>query len=140
MTTTRKRGHGTSDRVVATSLSVAACISLVGVVGLREANADVPAEEVPQQEAVSGGGYTQEDLDAYAVALADQAQELADYRAQLDQVAQQLSLRINLAQPEQVAAQAVVNSAPKTAETSRNNTEQLRKRPRESQPAAGRGQ
>jgi len=113
MTTTRKRGHGTSDRVVATSLSVAACISLVGVVGLREANADVPAEEVPQQEAVSGGGYTQEDLDAYAVALADQAQELADYRAQLDQVAQQLSLRINLAQPEQVAAQAVVNSAPK---------------------------
>jgi len=68
---------------------------------------------VPQQEAVSGGGYTQEDLDAYAVALADQAQELADYRAQLDQVAQQLSLRINLAQPEQVAAQAVVNSAPK---------------------------
>jgi hypothetical protein len=43
--------------------------------------------------------------------LADQANQLADYRAQLDQVAQQLSLRINLAQPAGVAAQPVANTS-----------------------------
>lgn len=113
MTTTKKRGHSTASRVTATGLSVAACVGLVGLVGFREANAQAQAEPAPQPEAVSSDGYTQADLDAYATALADQANQLSNYRAQLDQVAQQLNLRINLAQPEQVAAQAVVNSAPK---------------------------
>ena len=117
MTTTKKRGNSTADRVLATGLSVAACVGLVGVVGLREVNAEAPTEAATHPETLSSAGYTQEDLDAYATTLADQANELANYRAQLDQVAQQLSLRINVAQPAQVAAQQVVKSKPKQGAT-----------------------
>ena len=117
MTTTRKRGHSTADRVVATGLSVTACLGLVGVVGVREASAKVEPEVAPQPEALSSGGYSQEELDAYAASLADQANQLANYRSQLDQVAQQLSLRINLAQPEAVAAQPVANTTGKQGAT-----------------------
>lgn len=126
--TTRKRGNSTADRVLATGLSVAACVGLVGVVGLREANAQAQPEAAPQPDAVSSAGYTQADLDAYAASLADQANQLANYRAQLDQVAQQLSLRINLNQPAQVAAQPVAAS---TAQQSAANT---KTRPKPNKP------
>lgn len=117
MTTTRKRGHSTADRVLATGLSVAACVGLVGVVGIREASASSEPDVAPQPEALSSGGYSQADLDAYAASLADQANQLSDYRAHLDQVAQQLSLRINLAQPAGVVAQPVANSTGKQGAT-----------------------
>ncbi len=134
MTTTRRNSKSSGDMVLATGLSVAACLGLVGVIGIREAAAADTSAAESSAEATTTVGYSQAELDAYASALQDQATQLADYRAQLDEVAAQLNLRIALAQPAPVTAQQVAAQAPAAQSGKKQDKPRNRKPAKPQQP------
>jgi hypothetical protein len=88
----KARRNSPADKIWSAGLATATCIGLVGVIGVRtvEANVDNAAAStatdialVSAQEPTTSTGLTQADLDAYAVALSDEAAKLAAYRAAL---------------------------------------------------------
>lgn len=74
----RARRHSTKERIISTGLATAACVGLVGVIGVRaieqSAAAQVltidPVSDVTSTEPTTSTGLTQADLDAYAAQLA----------------------------------------------------------------------
>lgn len=102
MTSPRSKGaKSTSTKVISTGLAVATGIGVVGLIGVRsseEASANdaqvsdsVEVAVSDPSVVVSSEGYTQEQLDAYAVALEQEAERLRDYRDQLHAIATQLT-------------------------------------------------
>lgn len=102
MTSPRSKGaKSTSTKVISTGLAVATGIGVVGLIGVRsseEASANdaqvsdsVEVAVSDPSVVVSSEGYTQEQLDAYAVALEQEAERLRDYRDQLNAIATQLT-------------------------------------------------
>ena len=102
-----KRGRSATDRIVSTSLAVAACASLVGLLGLRAAQdaqnaqaAGTDAGPTAVPEPLSTSGLSAQQLDAYAAALEVQRLQLVAYREQLQHVADQLQARTNVGIPD----------------------------------------
>lgn len=99
--TKAKSAHGKSSKVISTGLAVATGIGMVGLIGVRasqEASANTTATDNSAEVAVSDSsvvvssdGYTKEQLDAYALALNEEANRLADYRNQLNELVAQIS-------------------------------------------------
>lgn len=92
MTKPRKRG-GAADKAWSLGLAGAACLGLVGLVGVRSIS-DAAANETapPADSTTANGGLSQAELDAYAASLDQQRAQLDDYRAQLVATAQQLQV------------------------------------------------
>lgn len=89
MTKPRTRG-GAADKAWSIGLAGAACLGLVGLVGVRTIT-DTSADAAPAvDEATSSSGLTRADLDAYANALDAQSAQLDNYRVQLTEAAHQL--------------------------------------------------
>ena len=94
-----RRGRSTTDRVVSSSLAVAACAGIVGLLGLRTAQ-DANSTQVAPDLASTGvplssAGLSQQQLDVYAAALEAERQQLVAYRDQLQIVAVQLAAARN---------------------------------------------
>ena len=97
---TKKPGASRNSKLISTGLAVATGVGVVGLIGVRAAQ-DAQAQQsdnsqsdtaVPQ-EALSSGGYTQAQLDAYAQALAQEADRLNHYRDQLAALVNEISLQ-----------------------------------------------
>ena len=133
MTSPRSKGaKSTSTKVISTGLAVATGIGVVGLIGVRsseEASANdaqvsdsVEVAVSDPSVVVSSEGYTQEQLDAYAVALEQEAERLRDYRDQLNAIATQLTNQTvskknkkpNISQPS-ITQPAPQNSAPQNS-------------------------
>lgn len=133
MTSPRSKGaKSTSTKVISTGLAVATGIGVVGLIGVRsseEASANdaqvsdsVEVAVSDPSVVVSSEGYTQEQLDAYAVALEQEAERLRDYRDQLNAIATQLTNQTvskknkkpNIAQPS-ITQPAPQNSSPQNS-------------------------
>ena len=133
MTSPRSKGaKSTSTKVISTGLAVATGIGVVGLIGVRsseEASANdaqvsdsVEVAVSDPSVVVSSEGYTQEQLDAYAVALEQEAERLRDYRDQLNAIATQLTNQTvskknkkpNIAQPS-ITQPTPQNSAPQNS-------------------------
>ena len=99
--TKAKSANGKSSKVISTGLAVATGIGMVGLIGVRaaqEANANTTAtdnsaavEVSDSAVVISSDGYTKEQLDAYAEALAQEAIRLTEYRNQLNEIVGQIS-------------------------------------------------
>ena len=94
-----RRGRSTTDRVVSSSLAVASCAGIVGLLGLRTAQ-DANSTQVAPDPAstvapLSSAGLSQQQLDVYAAALEAERQQLVAYRDQLQVVAVQLTAARN---------------------------------------------
>ena len=133
MTSPRSKGaKSTSTKVISTGLAVATGIGVVGLIGVRSSE-DASANDAQVSDSVevavsdpsvvvSSEGYTQEQLDAYAVALEQEAERLRDYRDQLNAIATQLTNQTvskknkkqNIAQPS-ITQPAPQNSSPQNS-------------------------
>lgn len=91
-----RRGRSTADRVLSAGLATAACVGVVGVLGVRgfedssAAQQDVATQAGAATLAVSSAGLTEAQLDTYAAQLAAEGAKLDAYRAQLTKVAKDL--------------------------------------------------
>ncbi len=92
----RKTGASRNSKVLSASLAVATGVGVAGMVAVRmaqdaSAQDTVPVSSATQSQdtgvATSSDGYTKDQLDAYAQALATEAIRLQDYRDQLAAVA-----------------------------------------------------
>jgi len=108
-----RRRASTSDKIWSVGLAGAACIGLVGVIGVKaaevQAKKTADAAVSTSVEPVTSAGLTQSQLDSYA------AQVVAD-RANLDQYRQQLltlSQQIATLQQTAVATSGTTNNKPK---------------------------
>ncbi len=93
----KKAGASRNSKVISTGLAVATGVGIAGMVAVRMAQ-DVSAQSnqvdsQPISVTTSSAGYTQAQLDAYAQALATEAQKLRQYRDQLVQVAETLQVQ-----------------------------------------------
>lgn len=96
-----KGANGKSSKVISTGLAVATGIGMVGLIGVRaaqEANANTTQVDSSTASTadgtsvvVSSDGYTKEQLDAYALALSEEAIRLTDYRNQLNALVAEMS-------------------------------------------------
>lgn len=111
--TNPRTGKDLNTKVISTGLAIATGIGVVGLIGWRtaeEANAQDTSPAVSNvDEVVSSAGYTAEQLDAYADALAQEAVRLTEYRNQLNRVANQLA--------KQSGGAVSVNSRPAKSQT-----------------------
>lgn len=95
----RPKGSSAAGKIASASLATVTCIGLAGVLAVRAAedsaaavgtSTDTGSSAQQATEPTTSTGLTQADLDAYAQQLDDEAQRLADYRAQLIDVANRL--------------------------------------------------
>ncbi len=90
------RTRFTTDRLLSAGLATAACVGLVGAVGVRgmsdsaATQQDVSVQAGSATLAVSSTGLTEGQLDAYAAQLQGEATKLDAYRAQLLSLAKDL--------------------------------------------------
>lgn len=111
----RKKSNTTQHKVISASLAGAACVGLVGVIGVR-VTADANAQQSKQVDAAtlaaatSSTGMTQDQLDQYAAKLEAERQKLIAYRDQLVQVANVLQSRSG-----SIQQTALTQSAPQVA-------------------------
>jgi hypothetical protein len=119
----KKAGASRNSKVISTGLAVATGVGIAGMVAVRMAQ-DVSAQSnqvdsQPVSVTTSTAGYTQAQLDAYAQALATEAQKLRQYRDQLVQVAETLQVQTTNPQNTQTvqhnATPAQSQSKPKNA-------------------------
>jgi len=97
---TKKPSASRNSKLISTGLAVATGVGVVGLIGVRAAQDAQAQQSDPSQsdtampqEAVSSGGYTQAQLDAYAQALAQEADRLNQYRDQLAALVNEISLQ-----------------------------------------------
>ena len=123
----RTRGRRPADRILAAGLATATCVGIVGVLGVRMAEANTAAQAGDASLAVdttpldaaaptSSAGLTQEQLDAYAAQLQQEGAKLDAYRASLTKIANKLQKKAasgsSASAPRTVTA-PTVKSAPK---------------------------
>jgi hypothetical protein len=130
--TTKKTGASRNSKVISTGLAVATGVGVVGLIGVRAAqdaeaqSADVPlstsSDLATGQVVLSSGGYTQEQLDAYATALAQEADRLRQYRDELAVIVEQISSQQSqpLANAQSVSGSIGATSQAKPASNSKS--------------------
>ena len=117
------RSRSTADRVVSAGLATAACVGLIGVIGVRSmeqsAAADSSTGSVSAPDAaatdtvLSSGGLTQAQLDEYAAQLQAEATTLDAYRAKLVKTAKKLKASTRQRTAGATAPSTVTRVAPK---------------------------
>lgn len=104
-----RRIDTTPQRILSLGLASAACLGLVGVIGVRSVQ-DAAAQDAAAPEQAAAGsstlvstvepttstGLTQADLDAYAARLEAERVRLDDYRVQLASYANQVQAAIGV--------------------------------------------
>jgi hypothetical protein len=113
-----------NTKIISTGLAVATGVGIVGVIGFRTIE-DAAAQSSPAASSVDAnnaevpnlGGYSADQLQAYAQALTQEAARLSEYRDQLNKVAQQLAAQSggSATVTSQPAKSSSANSAPKIA-------------------------
>lgn len=89
----KKKGASRNSKVISTSLAVATGVGVVGLLALQQVDqatantGDQVQESEINSEVTSSDGYTKAQLDAYALALEQEAQRLRDYRDELAAIA-----------------------------------------------------
>ena len=105
--------HRTGQRILAAGMASAACVGLVGLVGVRVAQSSTQVESDDDYAAsTSADGYTRADLDAYAAQLNEQAQQLNDYQRQLKKTAKSLNEEVAAYNEALAAGETVYVQAP----------------------------
>ncbi len=105
--------HRTGQRILAAGMASAACVGIVGLVGVRVAQSSTQAEPDDDYAAsTSADGYTRADLDAYAAQLNDQAQQLDKYQRQLKKTAKALNAEVAAYNEALAAGETVYVQAP----------------------------
>lgn len=127
--TAKKNGASRNSKIISTGLAVATGVGVVGLIGVRAAqdaeaqSADVAPSQSSDlsvdQTIVNSGGYTREQLDAYATALAQEADRLRQYRDELAVIVEQISSQQSQAK---VNAQSVSGSVGATSQAKPANS------------------
>jgi hypothetical protein len=121
----RSRRRKSVDKFVTATLATAACVGLVGAIGIRTVDdtAAAAVENVPAADPVAGApattaqGLTEAQLDTYAAELKAEAAKLEAYRKQLATAAHKLKK----AQAAGAAAAAAAASTPTYSVPSSNS-------------------
>jgi len=117
----RKTGASRNSKVLSASLAVATGVGVAGMVAVRmaqdaSAQDTVPVSSATQSQdtgvATSSDGYTKDQLDAYAQALATEAIRLQDYRDQLAAVASNVTSNVTSKSVKPLAAPKVQQPKP----------------------------